>query len=222
MDFDIFEKIGEGQIFRGEYNGVLCVIKIDDKIYDEINALKFLKHENIIKLLHYQEDDQKLYTLLEYFPSKNLYSWKRSHMAEDVATLIFQICQTVKYIHSNDYIHGNLSAINILIDNNKHVKIIDFKSSKKTGDENNVHTTTYLSPELLQGGPTTIQSDLWALGVTLYLLITGNFPFHGNTDKTVNERIINRKPKYKKYNIDKTYKKQIKRLLKRNPKNRSL
>lgn len=223
MELEIFEKMGKEKIFRGEYNNVVCVVKVNDIIYDEIEALKILKHSNIVSLLHHYEDGEKLYTLLEYFRGDNLYDWKRKNMTTDVSKIISQLCDIVQHIHSNGYIHGSLSATNIIVNNNKDIKIINFRSAKKINDKKQIYTSpAYLSPELVKGGDATIKSDLWALGILLFIVLTGDFPFNGNSEKTVHDRILNNKPKYKKYKISKLYKKQIKNLLKRNPEKRFL
>ena len=225
MDFDIFEKLEQfNSLFRGEYNGTICVVKIGDKIYNEINALKILKHENIISLIHSYENQEKLYTLFEYFVGKNLYTWRINNMNEDVSQIIEQMCQAVLYIHSKDFIHGDLSAGNILINEKKKIKIVNFQHSCTTKEEGKISefSSVYLSPEILNGTDSRVTkaSDLWALGILIFLVLTGRHPFKGNSKKVIQHRMLNVKPKYKKYGIQNPYKKQIKNLLKRNPNNR--
>ncbi len=228
-EFEMFDSIGDGatsKVFKGKYQNKECAIKVvnNHRIYDEIEILKKLKHFNMIDFIAYFENSHSSYMLTEYFPGLDLYNWKQSNINENVDKIIIQLCDVVGYIHSHNYIHGDLSARNVLINTNKNIKLIDFGSAKKVGEKKIISAPlVYLSPEILKyNQETTKKSDLWALGILIFISLQGRLPFEGNIEKTVYTRIINMKINYKKFNIKKRYKKILKKLLKKNPEKRRI
>ena len=225
----MFDIIGDGatsKVFKGKYQNKDCAIKIVDRniSYDEIDILKELNHFNIISFVAHFKNSHSSYVLTEYFPGLDLYNWKQRNINENVDKIIIQLCDVIGYIHSHNYIHGDLSSRNVLINTNKNVKLIDFGSAKKVGEKKRVSSSlVYLSPEILRNNEeTTKKSDLWALGILIFIALEGRLPFEGNTEKTVYMRIINTKINYKKFNIKKRYKKILKKLLKKKPDKRRI
>lgn len=98
---------------------------------------------------------------------------------------MYQLIETLAYIHSQKICHRDIKPENILYDEeNKNVKIIDFGISKKLinrGIKKDMLTQTgtlyYRAPEMFEGGGYDEMVDLWALGVTMYKLMTGVTPF---------------------------------------------
>ncbi len=227
-EFEILENIGDGAtstVFRGKYQDMDCAIKIVEKgkSYDEIDILKQLKHFNIINFLSHFENSHNMYILTEYFPGLDVYDWRQNNKNENPDKIIIQLCDVVGYIHSHNYIHGDLSSRNVLINVNKNIKLVDFGSAKKVGEQKIVSAPlVYMSPEVLHGQETTKKSDLWALGILIFICLEGRLPFDGNTEQTVYMRIMNMKINYKKFNMKKRYKKILKKLLKKNPEKRRI
>lgn len=228
-EFEISDSIGDGatsKVFKGKYQNKVCAIKIVNKniYYDEIDVLKELKHFNIIGFIAYFQNSHSSYILTEYFQGLDLYIWKQRNVNENVDKIIIQLCDVIGYIHSHNYIHGDLSSTNVLINANKNIKLIDFGSAKKVGEKKSVSAAlVYLSPEILRNKQeTTKKSDLWALGILIFISLEGRLPFEGNTEKTVYMRIINTEINYKKFNIKKRYKRILKKLLKKNPEKRRI
>lgn len=96
-----------------------------------------------------------------------------------------EILTAIKYIHDRNFCHRDIKPENILYDpKTKKIKLIDFGISKKTFQRGSrrdmmtiIGTHFYLAPEVLLGGGYDERVDLWALGISVYKLITGKTPF---------------------------------------------
>lgn len=110
---------------------------------------------------------------------------KTRTITEATAKLIFkQIFEGVRHCHEKRISHRDLKLENILVDENNGVKIIDFGFSSKCGQklQNFCGTPPYMAPEIAgrvpyHGEP----ADMWALGILLYLMLFGKFPFRATT-----------------------------------------
>ena len=112
-------------------------------------------------------------------------SMRDTRISELEASKIFhQIVEAVSYLHKTGVYHRDLKTENVMIDTNKKIKIIDFGFAIKAEAMQRLNlfcgTPNYMSPELVlkkeyYGGP----SDIWALGVMLFVICSGYFPFKG-------------------------------------------
>jgi serine/threonine protein kinase len=135
---------------------------------------------------------------MEFAPGVSLSQYYKSaqnrRLPESVAKLIFrQIVDGVKYMHSLSVFHRDLKTDNIIVDRSKLVKIIDFGFSVRADSQRRLNlccgTPNYMAPEIVLnreywGGP----ADVWSLGVMLFLITTGDFPFKGSLDVTRQQR----------------------------------
>lgn len=104
---------------------------------------------------------------------------------EEFKSIIYQIVLTLKYIHSKNICHRDIKPENVLYDkDSKSIKIIDFGISRKIeerGRKKNMLTPTgtpfYRAPEILEGGGYDEKVDMWALGVTMFKIMSGFTPF---------------------------------------------
>jgi len=96
--------------------------------------------------------------------------------------LFRKIVEGVQYLHDKDICHRDLKLLNIVLKDIEHPKIIDFGFARKGAEQNfdgGTGTTAYMAPELLvtNNKKKASKADVWALGVTLYYLLSGKYPF---------------------------------------------
>jgi PAS domain containing serine/threonine kinase len=152
----------------------------------EIYLLKRVKHPNIVTVLDVYENEKFFQMIMEKHGSgMDLFEFidRRPLMDEKLACFIFrQIAKAVDYLHSLNILHRDIKDENIIIDQNFHIKLIDFGSAtfmeKGKLFSTFYGTTEYCSPEVLAGnkyqGP---ELEVWSLGVTLFVLIFFENPF---------------------------------------------
>ncbi|VDP02436.1 unnamed protein product [Soboliphyme baturini] len=154
----------------------------------EIEILKFVEHPHIIKLYEVIEFEGRIYLVTEYAGGGELYEHMLKHVrfSEKEARRYFrQIVSAVLYCHYNGIVHRDVKPENLLFDKNNKIKIIDFGfSTFCSGSPLSTFcgTPPYAAPELFQGKHYDgLKVDVWSLGVLLYVLVFGGFPFPANS-----------------------------------------
>lgn len=164
------------------------MITTDDKkeVPMEIYLLMRVKHPNIVNILDVYENEKFFQMIMEKHGSgMDLFEFidRRPLMDEKLGCFIFrQIAKAVDYLHSLNILHRDIKDENIIIDQNFHIKLIDFGSATFMEDgklfSTFYGTTEYCSPEVLAGnkyqGP---ELEVWSLGVTLFVLMFFENPF---------------------------------------------
>ena len=164
------------------------------QLLKEISILRNLDHPNIIRVYEFFEDAKRLYLVMEYCGGGELFTQilKRQSFSEpDSAKIFYQILSAVSYLHSQGIIHGDLNPENILLEE-KHgslnVKLADFGSAMLKTDgklkKADISKPYYSAPEVYDG-VLTEKSDMWSVGVILYILLCGHPPFDGETDAQI-------------------------------------
>lgn len=200
-DYKLLGKLGNGS-FGNVYqaiskNGSEVAIKVIPKskfqsyedysaVTREISIMKSLSHPNIVKFFDSFQSNAEIYIVMEYCRGKNLYDFviERERLQETESSIIFaQIVNAVNYLHSNNLIHRDLKLSNIIIEDNMHIKLIDFGLCDFY-DKNKPLTTfcgspSYNPPESYTREPFDgKKADMWSLGVILYELVTGQHPWN--------------------------------------------
>lgn len=155
----------------------------------EIKLLKMMSHPFIIKLYETFETNHHINIIMEYVGGPSLYSYLKSQphkkLSEHEAKRIFrQITQALEYCHRKCITHRDIKLENLLMDENKNIKLIDFGFSTYMPNDQKVKmfcgTPSYMAPEIVLKkeycGP---PADIWALGVLLFALLSGYFPYKG-------------------------------------------
>ncbi|EUD69378.1 CAMK/CAMKL/AMPK protein kinase [Plasmodium inui San Antonio 1] len=170
-----------------------------EKIMKEIKIHEQMDHNHICKLYEAYEDGKNIYMILEYVPNGDLlaYVYKRKRrINEDTARRIFyQLISAVDYLHKFNVVHRDLKPENILLDDDENIKLIDFGLST-VYEKNNLLTTScgspfYTSPEILMGNKYHGElTDVWSLGVILFLLLNHKLPFNHTNLNVLFQEII--------------------------------
>lgn len=192
------ERLGSGH-FGMVFRGVLMprqgipaeivavkVIKNDsrsDQFQQEIRAMSYCDHKNIVKVLGYCEDNSnRLSLVMEYFPLGSLEKYlreKKDRVSHKTLYLFGQqICQGMKYLHEERMmVHRDLAARNVLVSNENEVKITDFGLARIFGTEKDYYRAKessqkvpikWYAPEWLRHQKYQKESDVWSLGIVLW------------------------------------------------------
>lgn len=154
---------------------------------DEIAVLNELKHQHIIRLYEVFEEPSYYYLVTEQMRGGELFdrivskSYYNEKEARDVCKILFE---SIGFCHSKSVAHRDLKPENLLLraeDNDSDIKIADFGFAKKVLTPNSLTTQCgtpgYVAPEILEGVPYDTKSDMWSLGVIIYILLGGYPPF---------------------------------------------
>jgi tetratricopeptide (TPR) repeat protein len=192
---------GMGQVYLaerddGEYRQAAAFKILRGADSDEIALARFmaerqilaqLEHPGIARLLDGGRDpDVGPWFALEYVDGVPLTAWcdsQRLGIPERIG-LFLDVCAAVAYAHERLIVHRDLKPANILVDSQGHVKLLDFGIAKlldldasQTGTAMRLFTPEYAAPEQIRGEPVTTATDVYALGVILYELLTGQRPY---------------------------------------------
>jgi len=156
----------------------------------EIDSLRQLSHENIVRLYGFGEQDEILYYAMELVRGRSLESELASGRRfnwREVTSVGIQVCKALKHAHDHGIIHRDLKPANLLIAEDGTIKLLDFGiarlfgASSLTSAGGVLGTADYMAPEQADGRPITDRCDQYALGGVLYALLAGKPPFSAQT-----------------------------------------
>ncbi|MEQ6354118.1 Stk1 family PASTA domain-containing Ser/Thr kinase [Lysinibacillus sp. M3] len=149
-----------------------------------------LTHPNIVSVYDVGDDGDLHYIVMEYVQGKTLKQYIQEFAPISPARCVHimkQLTSAIANAHENHIIHRDIKPQNILMDAEGNVKITDFgiamtlSATSFTQTNSVLGTVHYLSPEQARGGTATNKSDIYALGIVLYELLTGELPFSGES-----------------------------------------
>ncbi|MDR2216126.1 MAG: protein kinase [Nevskiaceae bacterium] len=182
----------------GEFNHIVALklmLPGSDTVYarflSERQILAELEHPGIARLYDGGLTEEGWpWMAMEYVRGQDLINWCQTHNAnlQQRLKLFMQVCDAVAYAHAHLVVHRDIKPSNILVTEDGNIKLLDFGIAKLLSDDlgedatRTVHLSpNYAAPEQLQGGVITTATDTFALGVTLYQLLTGRLPWRGDT-----------------------------------------
>ena len=160
------------------------------RFHREAMAATQLNDPHIVGIYDVDEDHGLQYMVMQYVKGTDLKAYIKKHYPiplPQVIDIMEQVLSAVATAHAHGIIHRDLKPQNILIDENKNVKITDFGIAVAVSQDSLTQTNTlmgsvhYLSPEQARGSIATKQSDIYSLGIILFELLTGKVPFEGET-----------------------------------------
>ena len=157
----------------------------------EAQAAANLSHPNIVPVFDWGEADRTYYIVMEYVDGEPLSSIIRTQaplLPTRAAAIAADIAKALSYAHRHGVVHRDVKPGNVLITSDGQVKVADFGIARAIGASESVTqtglvmgTATYFSPEQAQGLGVDGRSDVYALGVVLYEMVTGRPPFTADT-----------------------------------------
>ncbi|MFO0806892.1 MAG: serine/threonine-protein kinase [Gemmataceae bacterium] len=162
-----------------------------ERLKQEVTLAQRVSHDNVCRVHHYQESDQGSFLVMEYAATGSLDSHLKKTasgriLPEDANALGRQLCDGLEAVHKERLFHCDLKPGNILLDQKGRVKLADFglavMAERMRPEDARQGTRQYMAPELLDGHPPSIRSDIYALGAVLYEMITGRRPFAGKSE----------------------------------------
>ncbi len=156
----------------------------------EIESLKKLQHEGIVRLYGYGEDNGVLFYSMELVDGPSLeqeINAGRRFDWNETLSIAIQVCRALKHAHDHGVVHRDIKPANLLLAKGDRVKIADFGIARLFGATQLttaggiLGTADYMSPEQVDGRPVTDRCDQYSLGCVMFALLAGRPPFRAKT-----------------------------------------
>jgi serine/threonine-protein kinase len=156
------------------------------RFHHEVRIARQVSHANVCRVYDIGEVDGEHFISMEYIDGEDLSSLLKriGHLPQERAIILArQLCAGLAAAHSQGILHRDLKPANVMIDGEGRVRITDFGlaavAGQVEGAEVRAGTPRYMAPEQLSGREVTVASDIFALGLVLYELFTGESLYHG-------------------------------------------
>ena len=208
LNYEIKSLLGEGgmgNVYLGEHTQLERKVAVKmlhprltsnsalrERFKNEASAMAHLQHPNIVALYDYMENEDGLFLIMEYVEGHELDHYIKNVTGpiseEEIEKIMAQTLGAFDFAHSKGIVHRDIKPSNILLTAEGQVKVLDFgiaklldadKTMTKTGTQ--MGTVLYMSPEQVKGEKVDQRSDIYALGVTLFQMATGQAPYRSDT-----------------------------------------
>ena len=223
-DYELLEHLADGagaEVHRAVRTptGEIVAVKVPfvDSLSDasrarqwrrEVQLTARLHHDRIVRRVDLDRHKSRPYEVFEYVGGGSVRTWLMPGVGLPVLQTVSwgrQLAEALGYLHRLGYVHGDVKPDNLLVTDDLDVKLTDFGAATKMGRfpltpprqvlEIAEGTPEYLSPEQIQGQELGARSDVYAWGIVMYELLTGECPFTGADPVEVMESHLRRSPK---------------------------
>jgi tetratricopeptide (TPR) repeat protein/TolB-like protein len=191
----VFDKeIGEEVALKLLHSGIALDHKTVDRFRNEIKFARKISHRNVCRMHELHQEGTTLFITMEYVPGQDLKGLIKQTGALTTGKAISiarQVAEGLAEAHGLGVIHRDLKPQNIMVDKEGSAKIMDFGIARSlnvagaTAEGTLIGTPDYMSPEQVEGKEADQRSDIYALGVILFEMVTGRVPFEGSTPLSV-------------------------------------
>ena len=153
-------------------------------LLEEVRLARSITHPNICRVYDVGEAEGHPFLSMEYIDGEDLATLLRriGRLPQDKAAEIgLELCRGLEAAHQEGVLHRDLKPANLMIDGYGRARITDFGLAGLVGGTSRGGTPAYMAPEQLIGEPSTVKSDLYALGLVLYELFTGHRPYDASS-----------------------------------------
>jgi serine/threonine protein kinase/Tfp pilus assembly protein PilF len=216
--YKILEKLGEGGmgvVYKAEDTKLNRMVALkfllSDKMGSKKDQVRFLhearaaaalEHPNICTVYEINEADGHTYIAMAYIDGQTIQDMiaEKKLSKKEILRLSMEIAGGIHEAHEKDIIHRDIKSANIMVNKKGQAVIMDFGLAKQQGNTMltvegaTLGTISYMSPEQTRGDTVDQRSDIWAFGVMLYEMITGNVPFRADYDQAVIYSILHEDP----------------------------
>ena len=160
----------------------------------EAKAMAELDHPNIVRISDIGEEDGQQYLAMEYVDGVDLKRYIKDHAPlsnQEAVRIMGQILLAMRLAHTRGIVHRDLKPQNVLLTKDGTVKVTDFGIAVAFAETSLTQTNSmlgsvhYLSPEQARGSKATVQSDIYAMGIILFEMLTGRIPYDGDSAVTI-------------------------------------
>lgn len=168
-----------------------------ERFQNEAKIIASLSHDHIVKVYDFDQRYRTLFIIMEYVKGESLRDMigrLRVMPHRLAASFLLQMCSALAYAHQHGIIHRDINPSNIIVQPNDHVKVLDFGLACSAGTEDfpDMGTVYYMAPEQLDCNPVDARTDIYALGITAFEMVTGRRPFQEEDLKALVEMHLTR------------------------------
>ncbi len=211
--YEILEEIGRGgmaTVYRARQLSINRVVAVKvlprnllhdpgffERFEREVDVVAHLEHPHILPIYDYGKADGVPYIAMRYLAGGSLAQWVRRGLPrlEELDRPLTQVAQALDYAHQQGVIHRDIKPGNIMLDENGNAYLSDFGIARVLGSNLTgsaiIGTPAYMSPEQAHGLPLDARSDIYALGIVLFEMITGREPYQAETPMALLLKHIN-------------------------------
>ncbi|MBR0678338.1 serine/threonine protein kinase, partial [Roseomonas alkaliterrae] len=168
----------------------------------EAQAAGRLSHPNIVGVYDYGENATQAWIVMELVEGGSLKGRLDRHerfTIPEIVRIMSEVCAALQYSHQRGVVHRDIKPGNIMLTTDGQVKIADFgiarlENSSMTQVGTLIGTPSYMAPEQFRGEPVDLRADIWAAGVMLYQLLTGEKPFEGGFSAVMHKALHTEPP----------------------------
>ena len=190
----------------GRKVAIKCVLRKDlpptddAAIYDEVAILSSLHHPHIVPIIDFFDEEDCYFIIMELMSGGDLFDriGKKKYYSEaDARDLVVKMLKAVAICHQKGIAHCDMKPKNLLLvsdDDDSFIKLADFGFAARVHRPKSLSkqcgTPFFVAPEILTRKPYDQQSDMWSVGCIVFLLLSGNLPFLGRSQKELFRKIV--------------------------------